>query len=770
LKLQFRLMLMILPVLIVIVSIISITTGLISTSALKNQARENAQLLSHSYAGQIDSTIKIYQNMSRDLGSASITAINIETTLQVFRERYPQFVHVFYTSFSGEVLEMAPYHKDNVGFDLKGIEGWQSAFDSHLPTISKPGLYFGEKSIIFFAPAIYSFVKHQEPRVEGMVALVLPLRELFREIENITIGQSGSLFVLDETSTFLHNDMEEMILSLFSDYTQPNESLDKIIRAMIDQKSGFGTYSDGEGSKYISFSPIATVKWSLGVNGSYKEITAGISHITQINLLVMIFGLILAIVSLYFVVHSVVSPIEKLTKMAGRIEQGDFEQKILIKSQKGTKKTKDEVTKLIFAFNKMTDQLNHTFISLNNEINEREKTEFALSEAQNYLNNIVDSMPSMVIGVDSEGNVTHWNKAAENITGIQANFAYNKVLTDVLPQMIGEMDKISASIESGTSIYDKKVPYKRENDLYFEDITIYPLVGSDIEGAVIRIDDVTDKVRLEEIMIQSEKMLSVGGLAAGMAHEINNPLAGMIQTATVMENRLSKRLNMPANVKAVNKLGISIDIIRDFMEERGIIRMLSSINESGRRVAEIVENMLSFSRKSEKENSTHNLQELLDATLKLASTDFDLKSQFDFKKIEIIREFEENLPMVHCEGSKIQQVLLNLFRNGAQAMIEAGNDSPQFTVRLYHIKDESMICMEIEDNGPGMDDETRKRIFEPFFTTKPVGVGTGLGLSVSYFIITENHKGEMFVKSEKGKGATFIIKLPVEQLVIFSND
>jgi len=252
-----------------------------------------------------------------------------------------------------------------------------------------------------------------------------------------------------------------------------------------------------------------------------------------------------------------------------------------------------------------------------------------------------------------------------------------------------------------------------------------------------------------------------------MAHEINNPLAGMMQTASVMENRLSKRLDMPANIKAVEKLGISLDAIRDFMEERGIIRMLTSINDAGRQAAEIVDNMLSFSRKSEKEKSSHDLVKLLDMTLKLASTDYDLKSRFDFKEIEIIKEYEDDLPLVLCEGSKIQQVLLNVFSNGAQAMREDGIVSPHFIVRAYFIKDESMICLEIEDNGPGMDDDIRKRIFEPFFTTKPVGVGTGLGLSVSYFIITENHKGEMFVKSEKGKGATFYIRLPVEEVKVF---
>jgi signal transduction histidine kinase len=118
------------------------------------------------------------------------------------------------------------------------------------------------------------------------------------------------------------------------------------------------------------------------------------------------------------------------------------------------------------------------------------------------------------------------------------------------------------------------------------------------------------------------------------------------------------------------------------------------------------------------------------------------------------------MPQVPCQGAKIQQVFLNILRNGAQAMQEAKTESPGFVFRTRFDSDRKMAIVEIEDNGPGMDEETRRRIFEPFFTTKPVGIGTGLGLSVSYFIITENHGGEMMVESSPGDGAKFIIQLP----------
>ena len=143
----------------------------------------------------------------------------------------------------------------------------------------------------------------------------------------------------------------------------------------------------------------------------------------------------------------------------------------------------------------------------------------------------------------------------------------------------------------------------------------------------------------------------------------------------------------------------------------------------------------------------------------------DSLNKKDFRQIEIVREYEEDLPDVQCEAGKIQQVMLNILRNGAEAMQEERekNKKPYFILRLAHEKERGMVRIEIEDNGPGMDEATRKRVFEPFFTTKPINRGTGLGLSVSYFIIKENHGGEMSVESSSGGGTRFIIRLPGER-------
>jgi signal transduction histidine kinase len=171
--------------------------------------------------------------------------------------------------------------------------------------------------------------------------------------------------------------------------------------------------------------------------------------------------------------------------------------------------------------------------------------------------------------------------------------------------------------------------------------------------------------------------------------------------------------------------------------------------------------MLNFSRKSKSEMVPEDLIDLVDKTIDLATKDYDLKKQFDFKHIEIKKEYNPSLPRVTCIATEIQQTILNLLKNAAQAMSHKTYIHDKPTIKISISQKKEMAIVEIEDNGLGMDEYVCKRIFEPFFTTKDVGIGTGLGLSVSYFIVTNNHGGIMEVKSQKDKGATFIIKLPI---------
>jgi PAS domain S-box-containing protein len=389
-------------------------------------------------------------------------------------------------------------------------------------------------------------------------------------------------------------------------------------------------------------------------------------------------------------------------------------------------------------------------------------SENELSQLRNYLSNILDSMPSVLIGVNADVIITHWNQTAEQILGIPSVKALGKPLVKILPYMSPEIEGITESFKTGKIKKESKKPRLSDTGTHYDDVIIFPFLANGVKNAVIRIDDVTELVRMEELIIQNDKMLSVGGLAAGMAHEINNPLAGIIQTSGVLANRLGLKMNLQVNEEAARNAGTTIEVIQKYLENRDIPRMLNTINESGRRVSSIVDNMLSFARKGEGQKSSHSLVELINKTIKLAATDFNLKKQYDFKNIDIKMEITEKLPFIICEEAKIQQVFLNILSNGAHAMQDMGNENPCFIIRISFEKERKMVCLEIEDNGPGMNEEIRKRVFEPFFTTKPIGVGTGLGLSISYFIITKEHNGEMFVESALGEGTKFIIRLPVD--------
>jgi len=254
-------------------------------------------------------------------------------------------------------------------------------------------------------------------------------------------------------------------------------------------------------------------------------------------------------------------------------------------------------------------------------------------------------------------------------------------------------------------------------------------------------------------------MLTVGGLAAGMAHEINNPLAGIMQSVQVIQNRLLGTVKR--NEETAAECGIELEKLRMYMEKRNIPAMLGAIVESGGRASRIVRNMLDFSRKSDQQLTPRPLAELIDKTVELAGNDYDLRKHYDFRLIEIERVYAPDMPLTPCIPGMLQQVLLNILKNGAQAMAEKTytDDKPKFRLVLSH--DEEYAEIRVEDNGPGMDEATSRHLFDPFFTTKEVGKGTGLGLSVSYFIIAENHGGTLDVEAQPGKGSTFIIRLPL---------
>ena len=393
------------------------------------------------------------------------------------------------------------------------------------------------------------------------------------------------------------------------------------------------------------------------------------------------------------------------------------------------------------------------------DVSLRRKTADELLKLKEYLHNIIDAMPSMLISVNSQLRVCLWNRQAAELSGVSVEQALGKPLTEVFSLV--EADSYLTLVRQALANEDLVRLHKltgtgKAEGRYF-DLQVYPLKAIGSTEVALRFEDITDKAQIAEVMIQSEKMLSVGSLAAGMAHEINNPLASVLQNVQVLDQRLSPALKK--NRQVAEQLGISIEQVADYARLRGFDQMIKSIAEAGQRAARIIENMLNFSRKSSSSFLPRSITELAEKTIELAGSDYDMKHNFDFRKIKLIRDFQP-VPDVPCEASQIQQVILSLLKNAAQA-ISNDEENPEISVRVFQEK--GMVCLQVEDNGAGMDETTRRRIFEPFFTTKDVGHGTGLGLSVAYFLITENHKGRLTVTSEPGKGSCFNVQLPIER-------
>ncbi len=379
-------------------------------------------------------------------------------------------------------------------------------------------------------------------------------------------------------------------------------------------------------------------------------------------------------------------------------------------------------------------------------------------QTRNRLINLLDAMPSALIAISKEGTVLLWNSMAEKITGIQRSNIIGKKYRGRIRILSPYETNIDQSLRNGSNFKVDK--FSQKNETHFEtfELVIFPLADA---GAVVRIDNISLRTRMEETMAQTEKMMSVGGLAAGMAHEINNPLGIIMQGTQNIMRRVDP--SMTRNKTIAAEMKVDLDKIHLYLKDREIFKFLSSMSEAGKKASAIVSDMLSFSRRSDLNFEKASVSDMIDRAIRFLESDFDLNTQFDFKNIQIIREYTENNLSVVCHKSRIEQVLLNILKNAAESLKQVKDKvNPKININIIDHGPEQVIIT-IEDNGTGMDEATRRRVFEPFFTTKGVGEGTGLGMSVSFFIVVEQHKGTLEVFSDIGKGAKFVIKLPKTQ-------
>jgi PAS domain S-box-containing protein len=344
-----------------------------------------------------------------------------------------------------------------------------------------------------------------------------------------------------------------------------------------------------------------------------------------------------------------------------------------------------------------------------------------VARLKDFSENIVESLNVGVLAVDLLGTVDAWNSRMEQLIGVSQGDAVGKPFSQLLPPDLVQEIEARGDEEQVTGIYKHRLVHRGR--VVVLNVSITPLVSKSGEkiGRLLLFDDVTQRERMEEQMSQTEKLTSLGLLAAGVAHEVNTPLAVISNYIQMLAKQ------MP-----------------DGDPRHAII---DKIVKQTFRASEIVNNLLNFSRTGPSELADVDVNHVVEETLSLVS--HPLKTS----QIQVVKQLGQSLPPVRGSANKLQQVFLNLFLNARDAMPMGG------MLEVRTAAHNGGVEIEIVDTGNGISREHIHKIFDPFFTTKPGGRGTGLGLSVSYGIIKE-HAGKIDVRSTPGRGTSFHVEFP----------
>jgi PAS domain S-box-containing protein len=338
-----------------------------------------------------------------------------------------------------------------------------------------------------------------------------------------------------------------------------------------------------------------------------------------------------------------------------------------------------------------------------------------LAYLKEFSENIIESAPLGIITVDSRLAVKYWNREMEDITGVTKSVAINRPIQPLLPWVhrrawiLGEQKELIALTPVFQTIKLNISPFKDPSG-----------------GLVAILENITEKKKMEEQLLQTSKLASLGQFTAGISHEIGNPLASI---SSLVQELQSLELYNPEELQ--------------FTRES-----LQTINNHLARIAKIVRGLSDFARISAAEKMQTNIVELLDQTVNLVK--YDKRS----RKIKFVTQADP-VPLLQVNPDQIQQVFLNLVLNAIDAMPDGGR--LEITIR----RADPWVVTRFADSGSGIEETALNRIFDPFFTTKPLSKGTGLGLSLCYGII-KDHNGLISVKSQKGSGATFEVRLPMK--------
>jgi len=349
-----------------------------------------------------------------------------------------------------------------------------------------------------------------------------------------------------------------------------------------------------------------------------------------------------------------------------------------------------------------------------------------LNGISSYLQMILDNSKALIVTTDRAGFIVEFNREGELLLGYTKQELSGEsaaILFEDKSRSNKVLREWTGGLKKPDAIHNREVVLKaKSGQLVYINLTVSQMVNEagKVIGAVAIGKDISEEKRLQFKLMQAEKLVGIGTLATGIAHEINNPLAGVLGMAEAIRDE--------DDIKTIKE------------HSRDIIKYATA-------AANIVKELSVYSRAATDESYTiFDIAEVVARSLKMS------RHSISFNPVEVIEDLREDCLIMGNEG-EIQQVFVNLIINAAQAMEGKG------TLRLLCYRHGSRIKVEISDTGPGIPSEYINHIYDPFFTTKPVGVGTGLGLYVTYGIVSK-HRGTIDLESASGKGASFVLSFP----------
>jgi PAS domain S-box-containing protein len=378
------------------------------------------------------------------------------------------------------------------------------------------------------------------------------------------------------------------------------------------------------------------------------------------------------------------------------------------------------------------------------EIAEHKATSGLLRYSEGYIKDILESMPVMLVGLNEAMVVTQWNNYAEKITGVSAREALNKYLWDAYPTITVSQDQVSRVLSERKPI---TIKHSQRGQYYF-DITIYPLCDQVDTGLVILIDDVSSRIMAENMLVQRDKMSSMGELASTMAYDINRPLEAILEDLQFVRDTVALVDSEDAlSVPQMNELPSRLD---DALAR-------------GREATSVISNLLAFAGAQSEAKQPGYLPDIVDHAIELAEDVLSDPGGLKFRDIQIERAYADGISIIPCYASELQQVFLSLFRHACHSLGQVERENFVPTIRIEILECYEALWIKVEHNGLGLSGEEQQYLFEPFFNNPSEKDDDATRrLSFSSFIVTEQHQGQLAVTSDPEVGTTFHMQLALK--------